>query len=75
MSQDLLTSSKNRPALAKYLRFLRYKFSSCFTLAIAPLSLLAASRVHRTHAKIRCMLAIGRINFVGVYGLINDLLW
>lgn len=62
------------------LRFLRYKFSPWFTLAIAPLKLLLSSGVESTHEKI-CyikicyMRALCRIDFVGVYGLVNDLLW
>ncbi|UBF26159.1 hypothetical protein K9N68_32335 [Kovacikia minuta CCNUW1] len=57
------------------LRFLRYKASPWLTLAISPIKLLASSKVQRTHEQIRCMRAISRINFVSVYGLLNDLLW
>lgn len=56
-------------------RFLRYQFSPWFTLAIAPLKLLCSSGVQRTHTQIRYMRALCRIDFVGVYGLVNDLLW
>lgn len=56
-------------------RFLRYKFYPWITLAIAPLKLLATSGVNRTYAKISCMSAMSKIDFAGVYGLMNDLLW
>jgi hypothetical protein len=57
------------------LRFLRYKTSPLLTLAIAPIKLLSSSEVQRTRERIRCMRAITRIDFVSVYGLLNDLLW
>lgn len=57
------------------LRFLRYKYSPWLILAITPIKLLSASKVQRTHVQIRCMRAISRIDFVSVYGLLNDLLW
>jgi len=57
------------------LRFLRYKASPLLTLAIAPIKLLSTSEVQRTRERIRYMRAITRIDFVGVYGLLNDLLW
>jgi hypothetical protein len=57
------------------LRFLRYKASPWLILAIAPIKLFASSKVQRTCEQIRCMRAISRINFVSVYGLLNDLLW
>jgi hypothetical protein len=44
-------------------------------LAIAPLKLLFASEVERIHEQVRYLNAIARIDFVGVYGLLNDLLW
>ncbi len=56
-------------------RFLRYKASPWLALAIAPIKLLASSKVQRTHEQIRCMRAISRIDFVSAYGLLNDLLW
>lgn len=57
------------------LRFLRYKTSPLLTLAIASIKLLFTSEVQRTRERIRCMRAISRIDFVSVYGLLNDLLW
>lgn len=57
------------------LRFLRYKASPWFILAIAPIKLLSSSKVQRTCEQIRCMRAISRIDFVSVYGLLNDLFW
>jgi hypothetical protein len=57
------------------LRFLRYKASPLLTLAIAPIKLFSSSKLQRTYERIRCMRAISQIDFVGVYGLLNDLLW
>lgn len=57
------------------LRFLRYKASPLLTLAIAPIKLLSSSKAQRTHERIRCMKAISQIDFISVYGLLNDLLW
>lgn len=56
-------------------RFLRYKTSPWLILAIAPIKLIASSKVQRPREQIRYMRAISRINFVGVYTLLNDLLW
>jgi hypothetical protein len=56
-------------------RFLRYKFSPWCTLAIASLKLLFSSGVQHTHEKICYMKALCKIDFVGVYGLLNELLW
>lgn len=89
MSQNLLISPSLKTGdscLIKCcwigLRFLRYKFYPWITLAIAPLKILAASGINRTHEKIRYMSAIlyegcanGKINFAAVYELLNELLW
>ena len=82
MSQELLTSPSPKmgcPCLIKCcfvgFRFLRYKFYPWITVAIAPLNILAASDINRTHEKIRYMSAIGKINFAAVYELLNELLW
>lgn len=56
-------------------RFLRYQFSPWIVLAIAPFDLLCSSGVNRTTAKIRCLKAMSKIDFAGVYEFINDLLW
>jgi hypothetical protein len=56
-------------------RFLRRKANPWLTLAIAPLKLLFISGMNRCHEKIRCMVAVSRIDLVGFYGLLNDLLW
>ena len=60
-----------------YIRFrlLRYRLYPWITLANTPLKLLTASGVNRTREKIRCMSAMSNIDFAGVYGLSNDLLW
>jgi hypothetical protein len=57
------------------LRFLRYKTSPLLTLAISSIKLLSSSEVQRTRERIRYMEAISRIDFVSIYGLLNDLLW
>jgi hypothetical protein len=56
-------------------RFLRSKSYPWIVLAIAPFRIVTSSGVNRTYAKIRCMSAITKINFAGVYELLNDLLW
>jgi hypothetical protein len=56
-------------------RFLRSKFDPWIVLAIALFKIATSSGVNRTYAKIRCMSAITKINFAGVYALLNDLLW
>ncbi|MGF1480424.1 MAG: hypothetical protein ACFB4I_13190 [Cyanophyceae cyanobacterium] len=56
-------------------RFLRYRFSPWIALVKALLDLLFAAGVNRATAKIRYLRAIGKINFAGVYEVINDLLW
>lgn len=84
MPQTLITS-KASSACATYsrclqyihigFRFVRYRCSSWFLLAIALLKLPFVSGAERIHEQIRYFKAIARINFVGVYGLLNDLLW
>lgn len=56
-------------------RFVRYQCSPWFVMAIAPLKLFFASKVKRTYVQIRYFSAIAKIDFVSVYGLLNDLLW
>jgi hypothetical protein len=56
-------------------RFVRYQCSLWFGLAIAPLELLFASEIERTLVQMRYFRAIARIDFVSVYGLLQDLLW
>ena len=46
-----------------------------FVLAIAPLKLLFASEMERMHIRAWYLHAIARIDFVSIYGLLNDLLW
>ncbi len=86
MAQNLLipsNSSAGRTSGRGYLlrhgyvgfRFVRYQCSPWFVLATAPLKLLFATGVERSHVQIRCCKAIARIDFVQVYGLLNDLLW
>lgn len=86
MTQNLLITPKAGSAYATrshclvqcgYIgfRFVRYQCSSWFVLVIAPLKLLFASGVERTHVQVRYFRAIARIDFVSVYGLLHDLLW
>lgn len=80
MSQQLLTLPQIMlGCLIKYccigFRFLRSKFSPWRILAIAPLKMLTQSDVDHTREKIRYMSAISKINFAGIYALLDDLLW
>jgi len=83
MSQTLLTpksssASMRSRCLLQYIhlgfRFVRYQCAPWFVLVIAPLKLFFASGVERTHEQVRYFNAITRIDFVGIYGLLNDLL-
>jgi hypothetical protein len=56
-------------------QWLRHRVSPWCTLAIALLKLPFASGVERIREQVRCLSAIARIDFVSVYGLLNDLLW
>lgn len=56
-------------------RLLRLKISPWLTLGIAPLQWCLSSGVQRTHVQIRCMGAVGKIDFAGIYELLNDLIW
>jgi hypothetical protein len=56
-------------------RFVRYQCYPWFALVTAPLKVLLASEVEWTYVQIRYFSAIARIDFVSVYGLLNDLLW
>jgi len=56
-------------------QLVRFQCFPWLVLAIAPLKLLFASEVERIHEQVRYLNAISRIDFVGVYGLLNDLLW
>jgi hypothetical protein len=57
------------------LRFLRYKFYPWIILAITPLKILSRSGIDRTHAQNRYLRAMSKINFVGVYTFLDNLLW
>jgi hypothetical protein len=56
------------------LRFLRIKSDPWKTLAIAPFKLLFTSGLNRIHEKNRRMRSVIKIDWAGVYGLLNDLL-
>jgi len=56
-------------------RFMRYQCFPWLNLAIALLKLPFVSGMERIREEIRYFNAITRIDFVGVYGLLNDLLW
>ena len=57
-----------------YLGFLRYRFSPWVVLAIALLNLPFSSGSNRITTKIRCLRAMSKIDFAGVYEFINELL-
>lgn len=86
MSQNLLIpnsgsvrASMRSRCLLQYVhvgfRFVRYQCFPWLVLAIVPLKLLFASGAERIHEQVRYLSAIARIDFVRVYGLLNDLLW
>ena len=84
MSQNLLipkadSASMRSCCLLRYVhlgfRFVRYQCFPWFVLANAPLKLLFASEMERVHEQVRYFNAIARIDFVSVYGFLNDLLW
>ncbi len=56
-------------------RFMRYQWFPWLRLAIALLKLPFTSGVERIREQVRYCNAIARIDFVSVYGLLNDLLW
>jgi len=56
-------------------RLLRYQCFLWFGLAIVQLQLLFASEEERSYLQIRYFRLITRIDFVGVYELVNDWLW
>jgi hypothetical protein len=57
-------------------RFMRYQASPWLALVFAPFQLLCSSgREQRTHQQIRYLNAVSKINFVALYGVLNDLLW
>lgn len=56
-------------------RFVRYKCYPWLTLAITPFKLLFSTGVQRTQVQIRYLRAISKINFAGMYEVVNDLLW
>lgn len=56
-------------------RFMRYQCSPWFVVATVLPKLLFASKVERAYVQIRYFSAIARIDFVSLYGLLNDLLW
>jgi hypothetical protein len=55
-------------------RFLRHKCDPWMTLIFSLPKLLFGSEVDRRREQIRCLIAISKINFVGFYSLLNDLL-
>ncbi|MBD2166878.1 hypothetical protein H6G04_21035 [Calothrix membranacea FACHB-236] len=57
------------------LRIFKSKCSPWLTLAIAPFKLLCSSGNQRTYEYIRYLSALSKIDFVGLYGVLNDLLW
>jgi hypothetical protein len=59
----------------KGFRFIRYKCSPWLALAIAPLKLLCSSGDRRIYEQVRYLSALSQIDFVGVYGVLNELLW
>lgn len=84
MSQNLLipkagSASMRSRGLLQYVylrfRFVRFQCFPWFVLVIAPVKLIFASGVERTREQVCYFNAIARIDFVRIYGLLNDLLW
>ncbi|MBW4551197.1 MAG: hypothetical protein KME35_08825 [Aphanocapsa sp. GSE-SYN-MK-11-07L] len=80
MSQVLLTLPHPQmpAAIAEYSRNRLSFLTRCarwMTLAIAPLKLLCVPEAQLTHLQIRYLNAMSRIDFVGVYGVLNESLW
>lgn len=64
-----------RNLLVKYRRWLRYLYVDWRDLAIVTCAALYGSSVQQTQAKLRWAIWLCKIDFVGVHGLLNDLLW
>lgn len=84
MSQNLLSLTHPKANIRPHyllrcsyigFRFMRYQASPWLALVFAPLQLLCSSGLQRTHQQIRYFNAISKINFVALYGMLNDLLW
>ena len=58
-----------------WLRFGRRKTYPWITLVIASYKIACFGEVERDREKARLMMALAKINFVGVLELLNDLLW
>lgn len=56
-------------------RYLRARCRPWLALAAAPIELLAAATAQRPLEQICYLQATGRIDFVKLYELLNDLLW
>ena len=56
-------------------RFLRKKSDPWWALTIAPLKLLCSSGDRRTYEQLRYLRALGQINFIGVYDVLDSLIW
>jgi hypothetical protein len=62
-------------SIVKYRRLLRCQLGYWRDLAILTGLALCGSNVRRSQAKLRWAIWLCEIDFVGVQGLLNDLLW
>jgi hypothetical protein len=62
-------------SFVKYRRLLRCQLGDWCDLAIVTCSAICGSSVRRAQAKLRWAIWLCEIDFVGVQGLLNDLLW
>ena len=79
LTPNAVSASASACCLLQYgylgFRFMRYQCSPWLMLTIAPLKLLFASGVKRSHEQVRYFSAIARIDFLSFYRLLSDLLW
>ncbi len=68
-------SQSTRTLLVKYRRLWLDLYSDWSDLVIVTFGAIDGSSVRRSQAKLRWAIWLCKIDFVGVHGLINDLLW
>jgi hypothetical protein len=57
------------------LRFLQRKCALGLALARLPFDWLCSAKEQRAEVQVRYLSALSQIDFVGLYGVLNDLLW
>jgi hypothetical protein len=64
-----------RTLRVKYRRWFRYLYLDWRDLAIVSYGALCGSIVRRSQAKLRWAIWLCKLDFAGIHGLLNDLLW